>query len=256
MPQERSETRRTGGPSRRRDAYIHVAPPTRERAILSEFYHLRRTAIKDLAAYVGFLAGFIGSAPFAWGLLASQLESGTFVRGLWYFFGIVTAAGIFSGIAGLGIGFTVGLVWEQFHRYRRRERLNKKAILEASNIPADEMASPQPIQSDDPPPRLQLVGASPAPLPNLTGRRLRSVTFRDNAIELDFGALQVEIGTTATVTCGTETSRYPGAGSRDAICALIGARVDRIRSIIGDCVEISYDNGCDITVLRSGLAVA
>jgi len=82
------------------------------------------------------------------------------------------------------------------------------------------------------------------------------VTFRENAIELDFGALQVEIGTTATVTCGTETSRYPDRGSRDAICTLIGARVDRIRSVTGDRVEISYDNGCDLTVLRSGLAVA
>ena len=148
------------------------------------------------------------------------------------------------------------MLWEQFHRYRRHERLNKKEILEASSIAADETASPRPIQSEDQPPRLQLVGALPAPLPNLAGRRLRSVTFRDDTIELDFGALQVQIGTAATVTRGTETSRYPDAGSRDAICALIGARVDRIRSITGDRVEISYDNGCDITVLRSALAVA
>lgn len=178
------------------------------------------------------------------------------MRGLWYFFGIVTAAGIFSGIAGLGIGFTGGLLWEQFHRHRRHKRLKEKAILEASSIPADETTAPRPVQEEDQPPRLQLVGASPAPLPNLAGRRLRAVTFRDNTIELDFGALRVEIGTTATVTCGTEIVRYPDAGSRDAICALIGARVDRIRSLTGDRVEISYDNGCDITVLRSGLAVA
>ena len=39
----------------------------------SEYYHLRRTAIKDLAAYCGFLLGFLGSAPLAWELLASQL---------------------------------------------------------------------------------------------------------------------------------------------------------------------------------------
>ena len=205
---------------------------------------------------MGFLAGFIGSAPLAWGLLASQLESGTFVRGLWYFFGIVTAAGIFSGIAGLGIGFTGGLLWEQFHRHRRHKRLKEKAILEASNIAVGETPSPRPIQAEDQPPRLQLVGASPTPLPNVAGRRLQSVTFRDNTIELDFGALRVEIGATATVAGGTEIVSYPDAGSRDAICALIGARVDRVRSITGDRVEISYDNGCDITVLRSGLAVA
>ena len=178
------------------------------------------------------------------------------MRGLWYFFGIVTAAGIFSGIAGLGIGFTGGVLWEHFHRHRRHKRLKEKTILEASNISVDETVSPLPIPAEDQPPRLQLVGASPAPLPNLAGRRLRSVTFRDNGIELDFGALRVELGTTVTITFGTETARYPDAGSRDAICALIGARVDRIRSITGDRVEISYDNGCDITVLRSGLAVA
>ncbi len=91
--------------------------------MISEFYQLRRTAIKDIAAYLGFLVGFIGSAPFAWGLLALQLDAGRFARGLWYFFGIVTTAGIFAGIAGLGVGIAAGLVWEQIHRYRRSGRV-------------------------------------------------------------------------------------------------------------------------------------
>lgn len=106
----------------------------RQNPILSEFYHLRRTAIKDLVAYVGFLAGFIGAAPFAWGFLANQLESGTFVRGLWYFFGIVLASGIVTGIVGLGIGYLVGLTWERIHRYRRRDRLAKKPDMEPPRL--------------------------------------------------------------------------------------------------------------------------
>ncbi|MEO8577213.1 MAG: hypothetical protein ABI556_10955, partial [Gemmatimonadales bacterium] len=127
--------------------------------ILSEFYQLRRTTIKDLASYIGFLAGFIGSAPFAWGLLASELDSGTFVRGLWYFFGIVVAAGIFCGIAGLGIGFVAGSFWEQFHRHRRGRRLERKAILEASNIIV-EAEEPGSLGTNDRPPKLRLVGNS------------------------------------------------------------------------------------------------
>lgn len=80
--------------------------------------------------------------------------------------------------------------------------------------------------------------------------------FLENAIELDFGALRVEIGQSAVVTCGVQKTQYPEPGSRDAICSLIGARVDRIRAIAGERVEISCDNGCDLTIPRSGLAVA
>lgn len=101
--------------------------------MLSEFYHLRRTAIKDVCAYLGFLAGFIGAAPFAWNLLGDQLASGAFVKGLWYFFGIVVAAGIFTGIIGLGLGVVGGILWEHVHRYRRREYLKRKAIAEAQD---------------------------------------------------------------------------------------------------------------------------
>lgn len=120
--------------------------------MLSEFYHLRRTAIKDVSAYLGFLAGFIGAAPFAWGLLGDQLASGAFVRGLWYFFGIVVAAGIFTGIAGLGIGTVAGIVWEQIHRYRRREKLKANAMLESANE-ADDPIDPANIDG----PRLRLL---------------------------------------------------------------------------------------------------
>jgi hypothetical protein len=54
------------------------------------------------------------------------------VRGLWYFFGIVIAAGIFTGIAGLGIGHVAGIVWEQIHRHLRGKRLIAKERAEAA----------------------------------------------------------------------------------------------------------------------------
>jgi len=118
--------------------------------MISEYYQLRRTAAKDVAAYIGFLIGFIGSAPFAWGLLATQLDAGRFARGLWYFFGIVTTAGIFAGIAGLGIGAAGGLLWEQIHRHRRQARLDKLEPGAAASA-----VIPEVTLSD--PPRLQLV---------------------------------------------------------------------------------------------------
>ena len=120
--------------------------------MISEYYQLRRTAAKDVASYIGFLIGFIGSAPFAWGLLAVQLDAGRFARGLWYFFGIVTTAGIFAGISGLGIGALAGLLWEQLHRHRRQARLDR------APISATGTAIPEARVSE--PPRLQLVSTS------------------------------------------------------------------------------------------------
>jgi hypothetical protein len=72
------------------------------------------------------------------------------VRGLWYFFGIVVAAGIFTGTAGLGIGYATGILWEQIHRHRRRGRLKAQAAHEAATV--DEAHVPAR-------PRLRLIGS-------------------------------------------------------------------------------------------------
>lgn len=228
----------------------------------SEYYHLRRTAIKDLAAYCGFLLGFLGAAPFAWEQLASQLDEGKFARGLWYFFGIVTAAGVFAGIAGLGIGFVAGLLWEQIHRYRRNEHAKKKTRLEAerklvepqrqSDLPASFAATGS---AEDTSPRLRLV--SPAvPFPDLTGRRVSSVRFSTRAMEIDFGGVVLEVSGNPIVTAGPKRFRFPESGSRDALCALIGSRVERMRFTAGDRTEIRFDTGWELAIARSSIAVA
>jgi hypothetical protein len=174
--------------------------------IISEFYHLRRTAIKDLAAYIGFLTGFIGAAPFAWGLLSDQLASGSFVRGLWYFFGIVIASGLFTGTAGLGLGYAAGILWEQFHRHRRRENVKAKTFPEEQRTQ-----------------RTELVQA-PSPIP--------------------------------VTVCRGQRFRYPDPGARDALCALIGDRVSSVRSPSADRVDVLFDSGCELVMLRGSVAVA
>lgn len=90
--------------------------------VLSEYYRLRRTNIKDATALVGFLAGFLGSAPIAWAFLGAQMEGVDFVRALWMFFGIVLFSAITAGAAGLGAGSGLGWAWERYHRHRRRRR--------------------------------------------------------------------------------------------------------------------------------------
>ena len=222
--------------------------------MISEFYKLRRTAIKDIASYLAFLAGFIGAAPFAWGLLASQLETGSFVTGLWYFFAIVIAAGIFAGVIGLGLGTAAGLIWELFHRSRRRNRLLHSAFLETVSEVSD--MAPRPVKREDQPPRLQLVTPTVAPLPDLAGHRLVSIRFFENTAELEFGTLRIGVGAGTMVSSGSVRARYPDSGSHSALCSLIGVRVARLRTIAGDKVEISYENGSELTVARSSLLVA
>jgi predicted O-methyltransferase YrrM len=85
----------------------------------SEFYQLRRNAIKDLAAYCGFLVGFLGSAPFAWRYLAAEVDSGDFARGLGFFLSYVTVAGLVTGGLGFFVGAVGGSIWERYHRYKR-----------------------------------------------------------------------------------------------------------------------------------------
>ena len=225
----------------------------------SEYYHLRRTAIKDLAAYCGFLLGFLGSAPLAWELLASQLDAGSFARGLWYFFGIVTAAGIFAGIGGLGIGFVIGLSWEQFHRFRRRARAKRKTELERSRSEKSEDHRPSaPVAigfTEEAPPRLRLV-STPRPFPDLTGRRVASIRFLAGTMEIDFGGILVEVSGNPMVSAGSRRFRYPDAGARDALCALIGARVEGMRSTLGDRAEMRFETGWELSIQVSSSAVA
>ena len=221
-----------------------------EAVILSEFYHLRRTAIKDVAAYLGFLAGFIGAAPFAWGLLSDQLASGSFVRGLWYFFGIVIAAGIFAGIAGLGFGYVGGVVWEQVHRHRRREILKAKAIAEAA-LPS--WAEEPQVTNEQP--RLQLVTEDLPVLPPIDGRPLSSVSFDLKSILLDFGGVSLEMSGNPQMICGGQRFRYPDSGSRDALCSLIGDRVLAARTT-SDRFEIRFISGSDLLIQRNSIAVA
>ncbi len=195
--------------------------------MISEYYALRRTSIKDLAAYCGFLVGFLGAAPLAWPRLTAEIDRGNFVLGLWYFFGIVAIAAVCAGLLGLGVGFVIGSLWERYHRYRRarRSRNNPRAPVERRQGP------------------------------DLTGRRLDSVRFFAHTVEFEFGGLIIGVSGDAAIVAGGTRIAYPEAGSRDAFCRVIGSRVEEMRRNPAGDVELDLDSGWGLVLPRARAVV-
>ena len=172
------------------------------------------------------------------------------MRGLWYFFGIVIAAGIFTGIAGLGLGYIAGVVWEQVHRHRRNEKLKAKAIAEA--VPAFVAGESSPASV----PKLMLVPVAEPVLPDIDGRKLDAVRFAAASIELSFGGSRLVMSGNPVVLRGGQRYRFPDQGTRDALCALIGDRVERVRAAGTDRIEVTFESGAELMLSSSSVAVA
>jgi hypothetical protein len=71
----------------------------------------------------------------------------------------VTAAGVFAGIAGLGLGIAAGTVWELIHRHRRRGRTDESLAAEARSPAIVETVAVVETQAPEQP-RLQLVSSA------------------------------------------------------------------------------------------------
>lgn len=147
-------------------ARLYISGTPAGAPILSEFYQLRRTNIKDLSGFCGFLVGFLGSAPLAWRYLGAQLEGDDFVRGLWLFFGIVLTSAVIAGTAGLAAGVVLGGIWEKYHRHRRSRRPVREAASSGNSPRAidatgsgdnPQAALPPADESGQRPPQLRIV---------------------------------------------------------------------------------------------------
>lgn len=55
---------------------------------------------------------------------------------------------------------------------------------------------------------------------------------------------------------GGQRYRFPEPGARDALCALIGDRVERVRAVASDRIEVIFESGSELTILRNSVAVA
>jgi hypothetical protein len=162
----------------------------------------------------------------------------------------VIAAGIFTGIAGLGLGYVGGVAWEQIHRHRRSAKLKAKAVADAAlaDVPGE--------SSSLSPPRLTLVPVTESVLPNIDGRRLDAVRFSAASVELSFGGSRLVMSGNPVIQRGGQRYRFPEQGTRAALCALIGDRVERVRAAGSDRIEVIFDSGSELMILRNSVAVA
>ena len=96
---------------------------------MSEFYSLRRSSIKDTTGLLLFVAGWLGSAPFAWPYIKAGFETGDATAGVFRFAVVVFGSAIACGVAGLGLGAAGGWVWERAHR---RWRVTHPPVEQAS----------------------------------------------------------------------------------------------------------------------------
>jgi len=175
------------------------------------------------------------------------------VQGLWYFFGIVVAAGIFAGIAGLGIGYIGGVLWEQLHRHRRDEKLKAKAQTESNS---NSGITAPPVSDNAHSPRLQLVSLDSPEVPDMKGRTLTSVRFHTGGIQLELSGMRVDVRGNPLIISGLQRIRFPDPGSRDALCSLIGDRIDAVRAPSAERIEIHFASGSELVMPRSTMAVA
>ncbi|MEO7503360.1 MAG: hypothetical protein ABIW94_12040 [Gemmatimonadaceae bacterium] len=177
-------------------------------------------------------------------MLSAQLESSEFVRGLWYFFALVTVSGLLCGTAGLALGVITGWIWEQNHR--RRRKLSEGATQGADSLQGGDSGvaledSARTLSEDSAESRgLRLVPQSAPSIPDLTGRKLVSLRFFSDVIEFDFGGVLVISRDNAVVITGLHRLRYPDPGSHEALCSLIGALADTTRTAPGDRLEIRF----------------
>jgi len=148
---------------------------------------------------------------------------------------VVSIAGVFAGIAGLGIGFVIGWTWELLHRRRRSRRQEPESTIEVAAAPTTQ-------------PRLRLVQTARTDTSHVVGSRLTSVTFLSRTVEFDFSGVIIETEGQAIVSSGSARYDYPEDGSRDALCRLIGATVRRMRISDSNEVHLTFDDGSDLTL--------
>jgi GNAT superfamily N-acetyltransferase len=115
---------------------------------VSEFYVLRRRAIKDVTALILFVIGWFGSAPFGWPYITAGFDGGNVTKGVAQFLVVVFGGACLAGIAGLVLGAGGGWVWEQVHRRLRppekAEPLSPTAREEAAHKAARAALPPLP----------------------------------------------------------------------------------------------------------------
>ena len=77
----------------------------------------------------------------------------------------------------------------------------------------------------------------------LVGEPLNAVSFVMDYVELHFNGSYLRCLTSPTIARGGKVVRFPEAGSRDALCALIGAEVRAINAAVGEELRVEFSDG-------------
>jgi len=103
----------------------------------TEFYRERRHRIVDGAALIGFLVGFLGSAPLAWMRLSTDWVAGAITRSLAIFIATTLGAGVLLGLVASLVGRVVANRWIRKHAKTRMYEEDRPASAEISSGNAD-----------------------------------------------------------------------------------------------------------------------
>ena len=86
----------------------------------------------------------------------------------------------------------------------------------------------------------------------LLGEEVSSVAFVGDGVEFRFGSAVLLSTSAPYVTIGESTYRFPTAGSRDALCLVIGSVVESLDHIEGQRFEFTTSNGCRVWIALDG----
>jgi len=78
---------------------------------------------------------------------------------------------------------------------------------------------------------------------SLVGESLSAVSFVMDYVQIHFDGAVITALTNPTVEFGEQQWRFPGPGSRDALCSLIGATVSRVSVVPETAIELLFTTG-------------
>lgn len=87
-----------------------------------------------------------------------------------------------------------------------------------------------------------------AAITSLVGDPLSAVAFVQDYVELHFDGPIVRALSNPLVAIGAKTYRFPGGGSRDALCSLIGHPLSQVTVRDGRALELAFEKGEIVTI--------
>jgi hypothetical protein len=82
----------------------------------------------------------------------------------------------------------------------------------------------------------------------LLGQEIASVAFGREGVEFRFANTAVHSRANPCITIGQSTYCFPKAGSRDALCLVIGSVVETVDLVRGLHFEFTTSNGCRVRI--------